>query len=122
MIEAEHRIQLGLLRAFRETLERGEAQRAESGVLLRQLLEYSEAHFLSEQLLMRQYAYPGYEQHVLEHDRLLGQLQALCAEWEQATAGTGAALHAVEDWLLEHLATEDTQLEAYLAGSGPRPS
>jgi hemerythrin len=51
-VEAEHRVQLDLVRALREALDKGE-DRSSTSALLRQLRDYSDAHFLSEQLLMR---------------------------------------------------------------------
>lgn len=121
-MEAEHQVQLGLVRALRESLGAGR-DRAASGEVLRQLLEYSDAHFLSEQLLMRLYAYPAFEDHVLEHDRLAGELRSLAEGWERGEGASAASLLArVEEWLATHMATTDTALEAYLAEHGPRPA
>jgi hemerythrin len=121
-MEAEHRVQLELLRGLQECLARGGEDRSQSASLLKQLLGYSEAHFLSEQLLMRLHAYPAYEEHVQEHDRLVGTLRTLSDEW--AAGGGGAAgdlLRHVEGWLLAHMRTTDEALAAYLAEHGPRP-
>lgn len=121
-MDAEHRVQLGLVRALRETLEAG-GDRSASSAILRQLLDYSDAHFLSEQLLMRLYAYPAYQDHVLEHDRLAGELRSLAESWEGGQGASAAGLLArVEEWLSTHMATTDTALEAYLAEHGPRPA
>lgn len=120
-MEAEHQVQLGLVRALRESLGSG-PDRAASGELLRQLLDYSDAHFLSEQLLMRLYAYPAYEDHVQEHDRLVAELRSLAESWEKGEAeSAGSLLARVEEWLATHMATTDGALEAYLAEHGPRP-
>jgi len=122
-VAAEHRVQLELLHALQETMERGERDPAAPGSLLKQLLDYSEAHFLSEQLLMRLYAYPAYEEHVLEHDRLIGDLRDLSIAWtEGEDEAAGALLAKVEDWLLTHMSTTDKAFEGYLSAHGPRPS
>jgi hemerythrin len=122
-VEAEHRVQLGLLRALRQALERGDADRSISGALARQLLEYSEVHFLSEQLLMRLYAYPGYDDHLLEHDRLIDRLQATLREWQKGELSeAGQLLDGLEDWLLSHMTTSDDRLEQYLVASGRVPA
>jgi hemerythrin-like metal-binding protein len=121
-VEAEHEVQLHLVRALREGLEKGD-DRASTSTLLRQLLDYSDAHFLSEQLLMRLYAYPAYEDHVGEHDRLVAELRSLAEGWERGEGASAAGLLArVEEWLSTHMATTDTALEAYLAEHGPRPA
>lgn len=113
-MEAEHRIQLGLLKAFQEALGRPEGLE-KAGVLLRQLLDYSEAHFLSEQILMREHAYPGYEEHVAEHDRLLEQMRQIVREWEAGDrASLGHKAARVEEWLVVHMRTVDHRLEQYM--------
>ena len=121
-MDAEHRVQLDLLRGLQEALARGGEDRSASADVLTQLLEYSEAHFLSEQLLMRLHAYPAYEEHAQEHDRLMGTLRRLSEDW---AAGGGEAagnlLSSVEDWLLTHMNTSDEALAAYLGAHGPRP-
>ena len=120
-MEAEHRVQLDLVRALREALEKGE-DRASTSILLRQVLDYSDAHFLSEQLLMRLYAYPAYEDHVGEHDRLVDELRAMADSWEKGEGeAAGRLLLRVEEWLVTHMTTTDKALEAYLAEHVPRP-
>jgi hemerythrin-like metal-binding protein len=122
-LAAEHQVQLDLLRALQDILARGGEDRSASTGLLKQLLDYSEAHFLSEQLLMRLYAYPAYEEHVQEHERLIGDLRDLSVAWtEGETEAAGNLLARVEDWLLTHMSTTDKVLESYLAEHGPRPS
>jgi hemerythrin len=121
-VEAEHRVQLELLRGLQEALARGGEDRSASADLLKQLLEYSEAHFLSEQLLMRLHAYPAYEEHVQEHDRLIETLRSLWDDWAGGGGeAAGNLLRSVEDWLLTHMKTTDEALAAYLAEHGPRP-
>ena len=123
-MEAEHQVQLGLVRALKEALEAGPDDPASGAVpaLLRRLVDYSDAHFLSEQLLMRLYAYPAYSDHVLEHDRLIGELRALAESWEKGGGDAGRLLRQVEQWLLTHMATTDKALQAYLAEQGRGPS
>ena len=121
-MEAEHRVQLELLRSLQEALAQGDEDRAVSGDLLKQLLDYSEAHFLSEQLLMRLHAYPAYEEHVQEHDRLIETLRSLSDDWARGEGeAAGNLLRRVEDWLLTHMKTTDEALATYLAEHGPRP-
>jgi hemerythrin len=121
-VEGEHRVQLNLVRALKEALE-ADPDGPSAAVLLRQLLDYSDAHFLSEQLLMRLYAYPAHEDHVQEHGRLVGELQAMAEACERGeAAAAGDLLRRVEQWLSVHMTTTDTALEAYLAEHGPRPA
>jgi hemerythrin len=123
-VEAEHQVQLELVHALKDALEAGENDAASGAVpaLLRRLVDYSEAHFLSEQLLMRLYAYPAYADHVLEHDRLIGELRAIAESWEKGGGDPAGLLARVEQWLLAHMATTDKALEAYLTERGTKSS
>jgi hemerythrin len=113
-MEAEHRVQLDLLKAFQEALGRKDG-RAAAAVLLRQLLDYSEAHFMSEQILMREHAYPGYEAHVAEHDGLLEQMRQIALEQDGDDAAALERRAArVEEWLVGHMRTTDHGLEEYM--------
>jgi hemerythrin len=113
-MEAEHRVQLDLLKAFQEALGRPDGGPA-AEVLLRQLLDYSEAHFMSEQILMREHAYPGYEAHVGEHDHLLEELRQITLDRDRGDAARlREKASRVQAWLSDHLRTMDHRLEEYL--------
>lgn len=113
-IDAEHAIQLGLLRAAQAQLDRGDDPRqssdeaAHATELVEQLFTYSEAHFLSEQLLMRLAARPNYEGHVLQHEELMQDLEAVreCTQkGDRAAAATRLRVH--EERLLAHIRSWD---------------
>ena len=86
-IDREHALELRVVREIQAALLAGDRQRAKS--LLERLEAFTEAHFLTEQLLMRQHAYPGYEAHQQEHDRLIGELRDLRRALEAGRAGAG---------------------------------
>ena len=100
-LDAEHGIQLGLIEAAANALRRDAGDAID---WVDQLLAYTQAHFLSEQLLMRQHADPHYEAHVIEHERFLADLDTLR---DHAAAGDRAravaALEAHEENLLHHI-------------------
>ena len=75
-MDGEHRVQMGLMTAFRDAISGGRGE-AEADEILDQLLEYSKMHFMSEQLLMRLYEYPDYETHMAEHDGMLQEMEAM---------------------------------------------
>ena len=77
---------------------------------------------MSEQLLMRQYAYPQYDLHTQEHDRLMEQAYRLQQEF--AAAGekvTQELITGLRQWLLDHMSGQDRALEKYLEKYGPSP-
>ena len=63
-LKAEHAMQYTLLAEAERLLAKGETAGAHQ--VLQQLLQYSEAHFGSEEIVMRLHSYPGYHQHLRE--------------------------------------------------------
>lgn len=108
MADAEHGIQLGLLDATITALAEDASSATE---LLEQLYTYSEAHFLSEQLLMRMAARANYEGHVEEHSGLMQDLDNVrtqVAEGQRDDAH--ATLEAHQARLLEHIRSWDQSI------------
>ena len=111
-IDAEHTLQVERLEALRAALSGSGDESVED--LLAQLEDYTNAHFLAEQLLMRLHAYPAYESHVAEHDRLIEELRRLGRTAVGDANARLALADELERWLLEHIQTSDQALAAYL--------
>ena len=76
IVDAEHHVQVGLAQALRDMVHSGR-DAALAREILDQLIAYSDVHFLSEQLLMRLCGYPDYDDHVLDHDRMMERLEEI---------------------------------------------
>jgi len=113
-MDGEHRVQLGLMTAFREAAGGGRGA-AEADEILDQLLDYSKMHFMSEQLLMRLYEYADYEPHQADHDRMLEEMEAMRDSYRR---GDGAFEGATVDRLIKdmtaHISRTDEPLGQYL--------
>jgi hemerythrin len=109
-IDAEHALQYKLLEEVERVLERGDV--AAARVVVKQLHEYSEAHFGSEQIIMRLHSYPGYNAHEREHGDLLAALQRLSVGLEVETGMASAA--AIRRWLTTHIHHADQAFIDYL--------
>lgn len=110
----EHEVQLGLLRALCKAAgEQGDT--TSLGVLLDQLVTYSEAHFTSEELLMRMKSYDDYEDHVDDHNLMLETLQQIAADH---AAGKSALVAGKSEQVLgfitNHIATRDRRFAEYV--------
>lgn len=110
----EHEVQLGLLQALCKAA--GEPGDATSlGLLLDQLIAYSEAHFTSEELLMRMKSYDDYEDHVDDHNLMLETLQQIAADHAAGnfTRVTGKS-EQVLGFITNHIATRDRRFADYV--------
>lgn len=117
-MDREHALELQMVRSLQGALARGE--RATARELLGSLEEFTNAHFLAEQLLMRLHAYPGYAAHQEEHDRLIEELHAIGRALDESeTARPGEQSERLERWLLAHMASEDAALAQFLAPATP---
>jgi hemerythrin len=105
--DREHEVQLGLLRALCAAV--GENRDAAVvGEILDRLISYSEAHFMSEELLMRLKSHDDYEDHVDDHVYMLDTLRAIAARHAagDVTLIAGEATDALAV-IGNHIATRD---------------
>ncbi len=105
-IDAEHRLQISLVNALEELVRSG-GDPALTNRTLAQLADFTDAHFRSEELVMRLYGYPREAAHRAEHDRLAAELAELRAGLERAGADRPALVTRVRGWLLDHMRSMD---------------
>ncbi len=113
-MDNEHKVQIGLMTALAESVKLGKPS-GELSEIVSQLIEYTNVHFLSEQLLMRLYSYPNLDVHEAEHDRLMEQARVL----EQAVLSGDTLLGAAEldklrAWLMNHIERMDRGFHLYI--------
>jgi hemerythrin-like metal-binding protein len=120
-MEREHAGQLRLFADLKAAV-RGGADDSLVYALLDELVEHTNLHFLSEQLAMKLHAYEAAESHLLEHERLLAEVQNLKRGLETGTATDKHALiEALRSWLVIHIQTADKALAEYLSAQAAPP-
>jgi hemerythrin len=116
-MDREHALELQIVRAIHAALADSDKPRVDA--LLQQLEDFTNAHFLAEQLLMRLHAYPGYEAHQQEHDQLMQELEDLSQGIrDESSPDPVRATEDLERWLLTHIQSEDQALAEYLKQQG----
>jgi hemerythrin len=119
-LDGEHSVQIELLTAFSRAVKDGRPRR-EVDEILDRLIDFTKVHFSSEQLLMRLYHYPAYQQHSDDHDDTVDRLQAMreayLAGERDLTCGTADAL---AEKLIEHIGSADRGLGSFLLEIGLR--
>ncbi len=112
--DREHEIQLGLMRAL--CAAAGENRDfAQIGEILDKLIAYSEAHFASEELLMRLKSYDDYEDHVEDHEFMLDTLRTIASRHAAGDSSliAGQAAEALS-FIGKHIATRDRRFADYV--------
>ena len=113
-IDAEHDLQMQLLDSLSQAIQRG-GELSPMKYILEQFIEFSDMHFLSEQLVMRLHRYPGYEPHLEEHTRLMKKVREIRANLIKDERQPSLALvEELRTWLIEHIATEDAAFGTFL--------
>ena len=114
MIDAEHDLQMQLLDSLSKAIQRG-GELSPMKYILEQFIEFSDMHFLSEQLVMRLHGYPGYEPHLEEHTRLMKKVREIRANLIKGERQPSLVLvEELRAWLIGHIATEDAAFGTFL--------
>ncbi len=113
-MDHEHEIQLNLLRLLcQEARDGGDSSRI--ALLLDQLTAFCEAHFVSEELIMRQHSFDDYEDHADDHCHMMDLLRTVAID--HAT-GQSAKLTAITDEALAfieaHINTRDKRFTDFM--------
>jgi len=113
VMDREHQVQTGLVAALCSAVEGGEdALKVQE--ILDQLLAYSAAHFMSEELLMRLASYDDYEDHVADHIRTMDELDAVLAHHRDGQPVLMLEkARAIDGFLRQHIATRDARFAAW---------
>jgi hemerythrin len=112
--DGEHEIQLGLLQTLCVAVRDGR-DIASVAQLLEQLLSYSEAHFMSEELLMRMKSYDDYEAHVDDHVRMLELLHEIAMDHAAGRSILAAdKVDSVLSFIGQHIDNRDRRFAAFV--------
>jgi hemerythrin len=101
-------VQFGLIRALLDAVEERQDSRTIEG-LLERLIDYSQAHFLSEELLMRLASYDEYEEHAENHQQLLDSLKTVLQQFQSTGRHdlVGQVTKSTMAFMMRHIQTRD---------------
>jgi hemerythrin len=117
-LDGEHQVQVDLVEALRQAVAENR-EPAAIAQILEQLNSYTNAHCMAEQLLMRLHAYPEYENHLQEHDRMVEQMQELQRRYHAGELALTLELCAsFKLWLIGHIRSTDRALAVFLRQQG----
>ena len=113
-IDTEHALQMQMLDSLSEALQTG-GDSSPARYILEQFIEYSDMHFLSEQLVMRLHNYPGYEAHLAAHTQLMKKVREIRGRVLRGENASGLEpVQELRGWLLNHIASEDVAFGEFL--------
>jgi len=114
-IDTEHDLQIQMLDSLSESLQKG-GDFSPARYILEQFIEFSDMHFLSEQLVMRLHSYPGYEAHLETHTHLMREVREIRdSVFRGENAPSQKLVQEMRNWLLNHIASEDVAFGDFLS-------
>jgi hemerythrin len=80
-------------------------------------IQHVKDHFANEERLMRLYAFPPYQMHKAEHDRVLHQLNGVLIRWKQhgEIDAIIAYLRQSVEWIINHIHTMDNMTAMFIS-------
>ncbi len=113
-IDAQHQRLFALAADLHLAMSQGKGKAA-LGQLLASLVDYTKAHFASEELFMRKYSFPGTDAHKKEHEQLTAQVLDFQKKFLSENAHlTVELLMFLKTWLENHIAGSDQKYAAYI--------
>jgi hemerythrin len=113
VIDDQHKKLFEILNQALLKKERG-AGRDEMIDVLRELVNYSDYHFRTEDNYMLDNNYPLFQNHRREHGQYLRQLGVLIEAYEKSETGLPDQISAfLEQWLVRHVSESDLRYARY---------
>ena len=118
-VDQEHAVQLEMLDLLSLAI-RDNKPEADKLEILDQLISYTEIHFMSEQLIMRERSYEGLDEHEADHDALMERLLEIKTDClSNGVNADNRGIQSLRSLLLTHIATQDRKLSTFLKTPQP---
>jgi hemerythrin len=82
--------------------------------------QYSIIHFEAEQLILKKYGYPDYDNHFLLHAQLRENISAIKAKYF-LKKDTDSVTNFLKNWWINHINIEDRKYERWLSSQNYLP-
>jgi len=117
ILDADHRLLISLINKFEEVIESG-AGNAKISILLDGLYDYTDFHFIREEILMRACGYADVDAHHLVHEKLCAQMMEIS---KRHASDPSDALNAeirefLNSWLIKHIKGQDLKYVPDMVG------
>lgn len=114
----EHKKLVDMVNNLHDAMKAGKGKEV-VGTILDGLVTYTRTHFASEEKLMLQHKYPGYENHKKEHNALVMQVTDVVSQFKSGSAPLASSvLQFLVAWLTKHIKGDDKQYGAFFNNLG----
>ena len=118
-IDAEHKRLIAMINKAYDAAETMD-DKAVLSDLIEDMVEYATTHFSTESDLMKQYKYPGREEHLLEHSNFTAKavISGTAEPSDEWRVNPIKIFQFLAEWLKNHILETDKELGAFLNEQG----
>ncbi len=114
----EHKILINLLNSLHEAMI-NDPSHANTSEIIKELLNYTETHFKSEEATFEKYGYPKAQEHKDEHDYFIRQVKKFQKQDEEGgLAISMQLLYFMKEWIYTHIVGTDKEYSEFLNEKG----
>lgn len=106
-IDEQHRWLVDTTNSLHALLSTGDAQAAELGVILEQLMDYTMNHFIVEEEIFDRLGYPESDAHKAQHNIFCEKVMDLLTRHDMGETVGVEALNLLKSWLTNHIVKVD---------------
>jgi len=118
-IDAQHQGLLGLINELHEAMKEGKSRDILASLVSR-LKDYARAHFSTEEKYLRQTAFPGFEEHRVQHDKFIEKILDFELELAEGKTSPLEVARFLMDWYVRHIKGTDRKYAGHLQSHGIR--
>jgi len=117
-IDQQHKKLVEMIKILENATQGVDQMTQETGIILKELVEYVKNHFSDEEQVMKKISYPEYSNHKKKHKELVDEVRGILISLKNgAYISNTALLQFLKKWLLEHILMEDKKIGDYLFGT-----
>ena len=120
IIDAQHKTLVNMVNELHQAMVAGRGKE-QLGKILAKLIEYTQAHFRTEENFMESRRYPDYAGHRIEHQHLTKSVLNFQGRFQRNEVGlTIEIMEFLKDWLGKHILASAKGYSAFLNAHGVR--
>lgn len=106
-LDNHHKKLMSLINELHDAMKAGKGKDA-LGVMLKELLDYTNFHFRAEEAHMKKKGYSGLALHAVEHKQFVEKVNNSIKEYENGRLSlTMEVMEFLKSWLVNHIMVED---------------
>ena len=117
-IDEQHRWLVDTTNSLHALLSTGDAQAAELGAILEQLMDYTMNHFIVEEEIFHRLGYPETAAHKAQHDKFTAQIMDLLQRHDAGDISGSETLDLLAEWLTHHILKVDKAYVSFFRDNG----